>query len=143
MRRSALGGAFFGINVALFASAVQRTSVAEVTLISSFQPVLVLLVAGPLFGERAGRREIGLIAAALVVSRVTATGRPFRSSTDLTGPSLRTSSLVPVTKMGGENATCLRRSARPLSVSKTRRGIRSASTCRQAYGRTLPPSMRP
>jgi drug/metabolite transporter (DMT)-like permease len=66
VRRSALGGACFGINVAFFVSAVQRTSVAEVTLISSFQPVLVLLVAGPLFGERPGRREIGLVAAALV-----------------------------------------------------------------------------
>ncbi|MEY2565709.1 MAG: hypothetical protein QOE35_238 [Actinomycetota bacterium] len=66
VRRSAIGGACFGVNVALFVSAVQRTSVAEVTLISSFQPVLVLLVAGPLFGERPGRREIGLVAAALV-----------------------------------------------------------------------------
>jgi drug/metabolite transporter (DMT)-like permease len=40
--------------------------VAEVTLVSSFQPVLVVLLAGPLFGERPGRREIGLIAASLV-----------------------------------------------------------------------------
>jgi drug/metabolite transporter (DMT)-like permease len=66
LRQSAIGGAFFGINVALFTAAVQRTSVAEVTLVSSFQPVLVLLVAGPMFGERPGRREIALIAASLV-----------------------------------------------------------------------------
>jgi drug/metabolite transporter (DMT)-like permease len=66
LRRSALGGVFFGLNVALFTAAVQRTSVAEVTLVSSFQPVLVLLLAGPLFGERPGRREVLLIAASLV-----------------------------------------------------------------------------
>ena len=66
LRRSLLGGVCFGANVALFVSAVQRTSVAEVTLVSSFQPVLVVLLAGPLFGERPGRREVVLIAAALV-----------------------------------------------------------------------------
>lgn len=65
VRVSALGGACFGVNVALFAAAVQRTSVAEVTLVSSFQPVLILLVAGPLFGERPGRREIFLAIASL------------------------------------------------------------------------------
>jgi drug/metabolite transporter (DMT)-like permease len=66
LRRSALGGVCFGVNVALFVSAVQRTSVAEVTLVSSFQPVLVLLAAGPLFGEQAGRREIRLVVVALL-----------------------------------------------------------------------------
>ena len=66
LRASAVGGVFFGVNVALFTAAVQRTSVAEVTLVSSFQPVLVLLVAGPMFGERAGRREILLVIASLV-----------------------------------------------------------------------------
>jgi drug/metabolite transporter (DMT)-like permease len=66
LRRSALGGVCFGANVALFTAAVQRTSVAEVTLVSAFQPVLVLLLAGPLFGERPGRREVVLIAASLV-----------------------------------------------------------------------------
>jgi drug/metabolite transporter (DMT)-like permease len=66
LRRSAVGGAFFGANVALFTAAVQRTSVAEVTLVSSFQPVLVVLLAGPLFGERPGRRELVLIGASLL-----------------------------------------------------------------------------
>lgn len=65
VRRSALGGACFGVNVAFFAAAVGRTSVAEVTLVSSFQPVLIVLLAGPLFGERPGRREIVLIGTAL------------------------------------------------------------------------------
>lgn len=66
VRASAAGGAFFGLNVALFASAVQRTSIAEVTLVSSFQPVLILFVAGRIFGERVGRREIALSIASLV-----------------------------------------------------------------------------
>jgi drug/metabolite transporter (DMT)-like permease len=66
LKLSALGGVCFGLNVLLFVNAVQRTSVAEVTLVSSFQPVLVLLVAGRMFGERVGRREITLTTGALV-----------------------------------------------------------------------------
>ena len=66
VRASAPGGAFFGVNVVLFASAVQRTSVAEVTLVSSFQPVLILFLAGRMFGERVGRREIALSAGSLI-----------------------------------------------------------------------------
>ena len=66
LRKSALGGVFFGLNVALFTAAVQRTSVAEVTLVSSFQPVLILFLAGRMFGERVGRREIALSAGSLI-----------------------------------------------------------------------------
>ena len=65
VKASAPGGAFFGVNVAFFVSAVQRTSVAEVTLVSSFQPVLILFLAGRMFGETVGRREIGLSIASL------------------------------------------------------------------------------
>ena len=56
----------------LFFSAVQETSIANATIIGALQPLLMLAVAGPLFGERPAvdRRAWGLVAvggAAIVV----------------------------------------------------------------------------
>ena len=50
---SLIGGALFGGHQILFFSAIKMTSVANVTIIGALQPVLVLLAAAPLFGERA------------------------------------------------------------------------------------------
>jgi drug/metabolite transporter (DMT)-like permease len=58
MRRSAPAGVLFGINVVLFFSAVRMTTVANANLIGALQPAIVLVVAGPLFGERTGTRAI-------------------------------------------------------------------------------------
>jgi drug/metabolite transporter (DMT)-like permease len=58
MRRSAPAGLLFGINVVFFFSAVRLTTVANANLIGALQPAIVLLVAGPLFGERAGARAV-------------------------------------------------------------------------------------
>lgn len=58
LRQSVPAGVVFGVNVVMFFSAVRITSVANATLITALQPALVLFVAGPLFGERVGRREI-------------------------------------------------------------------------------------
>ncbi len=46
------GGVLFGVNVAMFFSALKLTSVANVTLIQALQPAIVLVIAGPWFGER-------------------------------------------------------------------------------------------
>jgi drug/metabolite transporter (DMT)-like permease len=97
VRRSAVGGACFGLNVALFTSAVRRTSVAEVTLVSSFQPVLVLLVAGPLFGERPGRREVLLVLASLGGVAVFEAGAVQGPVWSLTGYLLAVAALVTFT----------------------------------------------
>ncbi len=45
------GGSCFGLHQILFFNAIKMTSVANVTIIGALQPVLVLLVAGPMFGE--------------------------------------------------------------------------------------------
>lgn len=58
LRASVLGGALFGLHQILFFSALKWTSVASVTVIGALQPALVLLVAGPMFGERASGRAI-------------------------------------------------------------------------------------
>ena len=65
MRRTMLAGVAFGANIIVFFYALRHASVANVTLISSLQPVAVLLVAGPLFGERVTRWDIGWTAVAL------------------------------------------------------------------------------
>jgi len=65
VRQALPGGVLFGVNVAMFFSALKLTSVADATLISALQPALVLVVAGPWFGERVGRREVAWTAIAL------------------------------------------------------------------------------
>ena len=57
--RSAIpGGIVFGVNVALFFSAVNHTTIANANLISALQPALVLVIAGPIFGESIAPRTI-------------------------------------------------------------------------------------
>lgn len=74
LRRSALGGLFLGSDVVLFFSSLKLTSVADVTLIGALQPALVLLVAGPWFGERVGIREVGWTIAAVAGTGVVIAG---------------------------------------------------------------------
>jgi drug/metabolite transporter (DMT)-like permease len=52
VKASAPGGVIFGLNVALFFSALKATNVADVLVIQALQPALILLVAGRMFGER-------------------------------------------------------------------------------------------
>ncbi len=47
------GGSLFFLHQVLFFSALKLTTVANVTIIGALQPGVVLLLAGPLFGERA------------------------------------------------------------------------------------------
>ena len=64
-RRALPAGALFGVNVAMFFSALKLTSVADVTLIQALQPALVLVVAGRWFGERVTASRIAWTAVAL------------------------------------------------------------------------------
>ncbi len=94
VRSSAPGGALLGVEIAFFFSAIKHTSVADVAVISALQPALVLLVAGRLFGEEVGRREIGWTAASLggvVLVTLGSTGTPAWS---LYGDLLAAGSLI-------------------------------------------------
>ncbi len=53
LRRTALAGALFGINLAFVFSALQHASVAVLSVIQALQPGIVLIVAGRWLGERA------------------------------------------------------------------------------------------
>jgi drug/metabolite transporter (DMT)-like permease len=59
VRRAALPGALFGVNLCFFFTALKLTSVADVLIIAALQPALTLMVAGPVFGERVTRHEVG------------------------------------------------------------------------------------
>jgi drug/metabolite transporter (DMT)-like permease len=58
VRRAALPGALFGVNLCFFFTALKLTSVADVLIIAALQPALTLMVAGPVFGERVTRHEV-------------------------------------------------------------------------------------
>jgi len=58
VRSSAPGGAVLGIEILFYFSAVKHTSIADTAVIGALQPALILLVAGPLFGERVTAREV-------------------------------------------------------------------------------------
>lgn len=91
---SAPGGLFFGADVALFFAALKRTSVADATFIGSLQPVLVLLLAGPLFGERLGLRQLAWMGLALAGVGVVVLGGPEGAGGGLAGDALATGALL-------------------------------------------------
>jgi drug/metabolite transporter (DMT)-like permease len=63
--RATPGGILLCGDMTLFFSAVKLTSIADATVIGALQPALVLFVAGPLFGERIGRRDVAWTAVAI------------------------------------------------------------------------------
>lgn len=64
LRRTALPGILFSLSMITGFASVQRTSVANATLITTLQPALVLLVAPRLFGEKWRLRTLMLSASA-------------------------------------------------------------------------------
>jgi drug/metabolite transporter (DMT)-like permease len=66
MRLSWLGGVFLAGDMALFFTAVKFTSIVDATVIGAFQPVLVLVAARRLFGERMSRLDVFWILLSMV-----------------------------------------------------------------------------
>jgi len=69
-----IGGILFSLHQLLFFNGLKYTSVANVSIIGALQPVLVLVVAGPWFGEIVGRREAWLSLFAIAGTVVAVTG---------------------------------------------------------------------
>mgnify|MGYP002631825725 CR=1 FL=1 len=65
IRRSTLGGLMFGAIPVFFILALRRTSAANAVVILSLQPVVLLAVAGRMFGERPSRTIYGWSVVAL------------------------------------------------------------------------------
>jgi drug/metabolite transporter (DMT)-like permease len=94
LRASWLGGVFLAGDMALFYSAVKVASVVDVTVIGAFQPVLVILAARRLFGERLARWDVLWIALAMVGVVATVLGPGVKSRHQLLGDLLAVGSLL-------------------------------------------------
>lgn len=94
LRLVVLGGVLLAADMACFFSSIERTSIADASVISALQPALVMLVAGPLFKERVRPADIAWTAVAItgVSAVVVGGGLPSRSS--LTGDLLAVLSLL-------------------------------------------------
>jgi drug/metabolite transporter (DMT)-like permease len=93
MRASWPGGIFLAGNMALFFSAVKFTSIVDVSVIGAFQPLLVLVAARRLFGERMGRSDVLWILLAIVGVTVTVLGPGVKSHHQIVGDLLAVGAL--------------------------------------------------
>jgi drug/metabolite transporter (DMT)-like permease len=88
------GGLLLCGDMTMFFSAVKLTSVAVATVIGALQPVLVLLAAGPLIGERVDRRMVAWTALAIVGVVVIVLGAGVPTGGERLGDFLAVGSLV-------------------------------------------------
>lgn len=65
LRRSALGGIAFGANSLVFFYALRNASIATITVLGALQPVIVMLGASKIFGERITRWGLAFTAVAI------------------------------------------------------------------------------
>ena len=93
-RTAALGGFLFGINVTFFVSAIKHTSVADASLITALAPVLILVAAGPMFGERIAFRDLVLTAVILGGVGLVVIGSSGRPEWSVLGDVLAVGALV-------------------------------------------------
>lgn len=68
------GGVFFALDISLGFTAVKLTTVANFAIIGAISPIVVVLVAGRMFGERVRPREAALVAVSFVGIAVVAVG---------------------------------------------------------------------
>lgn len=94
VRGSWLGGVFLAGDMAMFFSAVKFTSIVDATVIGAFQPVLVLIAARHLFGERMGRWDVFWILLAMVGVSVAVLGPGVTSHHQMTGDLLAVGALL-------------------------------------------------
>jgi drug/metabolite transporter (DMT)-like permease len=94
VRASAPGGLLFGLNIVFFFSAIQRTNVADVLVIAALQPALTLMVAGPLFGERITRFEVGWTLVSVAGVALVVVGSSGTPTWSLGGDLLATASMI-------------------------------------------------
>jgi drug/metabolite transporter (DMT)-like permease len=93
-RASLVGGTHFGVHQILFFTALKTTSVATVSVLGALQPALVLLVSGPLFGERVDGRTIACTLVALAGTAVVVVGGTPVAGETLAGDAVAVLNLV-------------------------------------------------
>jgi drug/metabolite transporter (DMT)-like permease len=92
-----VGGLLFSLHQLMFFNGLKFTSVANVAIIAALQPVLVLVVAGPWFGERVGMRETLLSAVAIVGTVIAVLGSAGAPSWSPFGDALAVANLFSFT----------------------------------------------
>lgn len=92
-----VGGILFSVHQVLFFNSLKLTSVANVAILGALQPMLVLLVAGPWFGESVGRREVGLSGLAIAGTVLAIAGAYGAPSWSPLGDSLAVANLFAFT----------------------------------------------
>lgn len=93
VRRSFWGGLFFGVNMACMFNALNHASIATITVIAALQPG-VMVVAGPLLGERVGRRALAWTAVATAGAAVAVLGAGASVHTSVLGVALSLATLI-------------------------------------------------
>lgn len=94
LRLAIVPGVLFGVSMATSFASFQRTSIANATLITALTPVLVLAVAGPLFGEKVGHRRLLLSALSIVGIVVVVFGAGDASGASLDGDLFAVAALI-------------------------------------------------
>lgn len=84
-RLAVLAGATFSLNQVFFFTAIKRTTVVDASLMSTLAPVVVALVAIPLFGERPARPFRAWSALAMVGTIVVVLGSASSPDGDIVG----------------------------------------------------------
>jgi drug/metabolite transporter (DMT)-like permease len=84
-RTAAPGGVAFGLDLALFFSAVQLTSIANATLIATLQPIPLMIIGQIWFGERVRTSDVAWTAAAIGGVIIVVIGSQGSATGNLTG----------------------------------------------------------
>lgn len=94
LRLAAPGGTIFGIQLVLFFSSIQLTTVANATMLIALQPVVVLLFFSRRFGETVTRREWVLSSIAILGVGLVVFGSVDSPSWSVTGDALGVGALL-------------------------------------------------
>lgn len=84
-RGSWLAGLLLGGDLVMFYSAIKLTSVVDATVIGALQPVIVILLARPLFGEKLRRWDLAWVTLAVVGVLIAVVGAGTKSHHQVSG----------------------------------------------------------
>lgn len=88
IRLSTAGGTLLGLEMALFFSAIKLTTVANTTVIAALQPLIIMVVVEPVFGERVRATQVLSTVAAIGGVTLVAIGSASGGSWSLRGDAL-------------------------------------------------------
>jgi drug/metabolite transporter (DMT)-like permease len=94
LRRCTLGSVMYTADMVFFFCAIRETSVVNATIIGALQPLLLVGVSGPLFGERPARRDVLWGVVALVGVGIVVGGGDAGGAASVGGDLLAVAALV-------------------------------------------------